>query len=362
LSLIKNITEILLERDYRIIPQLCGSTVIGNDSKYITFFKYSGTSLYGVSLINSAVPFDYREVYSSVRSSFYSHAKSVRCSKAYFIGLFIGNEETLTDFCTIDIDDYTAFNIEVRWIIDPNKEKIIVKGSQPDKIIDLKKLLETALSKIDSSYSPDAEIGTLVQNEADKRRSTVKSNNIVLTLTLIVINILMLAITYLSGGTDIDNLISLGAVNKALIFENAQYYRLFTSMFLHCGIAHLLSNMLFLYVFGSSIERYYGKIKFLIIYLGSDLAGNILYCLVSNGIAVGASGATFGLTGAILGYSLRIKRAVDGKDTYFMVMFLIISLCSGFLNIIDTNVANSAHIGGFIFGLVSGLLLCNTEN
>lgn len=358
MSLIKNITEMLLERDYRIVPQLCGSTVIGEDSKYITFFKYSGTALYGVSIFNTALPFDYDRVCTSLRSSFYSHAKSVSCSRAYFIGLFVGSEDTLTDFCTLDIEDYTAFNIEIRWIIDPYRRKIIVKGSQPDKIIDLKEVLEGAIYKTDGSYSPDTEINTLVQNEADKRRSTIKSRNLVLTLALIAINCFMLALTYLSGGIDTDTMLRLGAIDKGLIFTGGEYYRLFTAMFLHYGIAHLISNMLFLYVFGSGIEKYYGKLKLLIIYLGSGLMGNLLFCLVSEGIAAGASGAVFGLAGAVLGYSLRIKRAVDGKDTYFMVMFLIISLCSGFL---DIEVANSAHIGGFIFGLISGLLLCDTK-
>ncbi len=358
MSFQKKFTEKLLERDYHFAPGLSDGELIGNDSRYISFLKQSGAAVYGVILIKADKSFDYKEVYTRFRSQFFDFASGVNCANAYCVGLFAGDSEDkeLNAYCTHDIDDYTLRFNEVMWLVDIGKNKIFVRGSQPDKLIDLSEMVEAAMAESDDSYSPDVEMRTLLQNEIDKRRESIKSNNILCTGALILINIILLAVTYITGGIGTDNMVRMGAISTELIFDYGQYYRIFTAMFLHYGIVHLVSNMLFLYVFGSVIERYYGKAKFLLIYLGAGIAGNIVFIFFSDGIAAGASGAVFGLVGAMLSFSKLIKRSVEGKDTYFMILFAIISICSGMFM---EGVGNTAHIGGFIFGLLSGYVLYN---
>ncbi len=356
MSFPKKITEKLLERDYNFVPRLSDGELVGNDSKYISFLKQSGTAVYGVVLLRADNSFDYRDVYIRLKETFYQFAGGINCTNAYYVGLFVGSDEDaeLRDFCTNDIEDYTLKLNEIRWIVDVEKKKIFVMGSQPDKLLDLNELIDSALAETDDSYSPNVEMRTLMQNEIDKRRESIKSGNILCTAALILINVVLLALTYLTGGIGTENMVRMGALSTELLFNHHQYYRLFTAMFLHFGVIHLASNMLFLYVFGSVIERYYGKVKFLLIYLGAGLAGNIVYALLSDGVAAGASGAVFGLVGAMLSFSRIIKRSVEGKDTYFMILFAIISICGGMFM---EGVANSAHIGGFVFGLIAGHLM-----
>jgi rhomboid protease GluP len=356
MSLIKNITEGMLERDYGIVYKLCDSEVVGDDSRYITFAKVSQTVIYGVAVINCSTESSYQEVYARISNFFraYSDRKPVFC-----VGIFIGEGEEAEQFCTVNIDDYDVGFNEIRWLVDINKKSIVVNGNQPNKVGDLSAILKSALDNTDTTYSPDMEITDLLKKDGDKRKSQLKSNNIAFTYALIAINCFVMAATYLTGGTGVNNMLNMGALDAGLVFNQGQLYRLFTAMFLHFGIMHLASNMLFLYVFGRSIERYYGKLKFLFIYIGAGLVSSLACCIFDSGaVAAGASGAVFGLVGAMLSCSKKVKHVVDGKDTYFMLMFVVISIASGF---VGDDIANSGHIGGLLFGIVAGWLLYDSE-
>lgn len=114
--------------------------------------------------------------------------------------------------------------------------------------------------------------------------------------SLIVINILVFLIAEITGGTEnAMHMLDLGAANPLLIVEQREYYRLFTSMFLHFGMAHLANNMLVLFVIGENLERAAGGIRYLIIYLLGGLGGNLVSCYFSYTqdamtISAGASG------------------------------------------------------------------------
>ena len=97
------------------------------------------------------------------------------------------------------------------------------------------------------------------------------------TVILILINVLVFLVSDLTGySQDVMHMLDLGAAYTPLITEGGEVYRLFTSMFLHFGIAHLLNNMLVLFVLGSRLERAAGKLSFLVIYLLGGVAGNVI--------------------------------------------------------------------------------------
>lgn len=346
----KAIAERLLQRDYRIAE--CSE---GNQDCCLTFIKYNGVLVYCVIVVDTDAD-NYRERYNSVREKVYIIINRLKCERAFVSGVFTGESEKagLRDFVTVNIEDYSEKIIETRWLADVGEKKVKVYGSQPDKMDGLEKIINEALSASEEGDSSYTNLGELLANEMKNRRKSLKSSNIVLTLLFIIANLLMLTATYGTGGIDTENMLRMGAMERTLVFGEGQYYRLISSMFLHYGVMHIMSNMLFLYVFGSSIERYYGKLKYFVIYIGSGIFAGLSFCLFSNGAGAGASGAVFGLTGAMLACSKRLKRAVDGKDSYFMILFAIISICAGFMS---DEVANSAHIGGFVFGLLSGYIL-----
>ena len=107
-----------------------------------------------------------------------------------------------------------------------------------------------------------------------------------------------------NGPETIEVLIDLGAKVNLLIYQG-QTWRLFTAMFLHIGVLHLLFNLYALYALGPMVEGYFGHWRFLAIYLLGGLFGSLASYAFSPAISAGASGAIFALAGAITVYFLR---------------------------------------------------------
>jgi rhomboid protease GluP len=175
-----------------------------------------------------------------------------------------------------------------------------------------------------------------------------------ITYILLTINIVLwLLMTVAGGSTNIYVLQSFGAKVNVLI-ASGQYWRLITPMFLHIGIAHLFFNSYALYIYGTLTERLFGKSKFIIIYLISGLFGTVFSYLFSPPISAGASGAIFGLFGALL-YFRKARRGIFNK--LFGVNLIIIigfNLVYGFTS---SGIDNWGHIGGLVGGfLVSSWL------
>jgi rhomboid protease GluP len=141
-----------------------------------------------------------------------------------------------------------------------------------------------------------------------------------------------------------------GQVN-AFVFEGA-YWQLFTSMFIHASIFHLVGNMLFLLIFGLRGEEMFSLPEYLGIYLLGGLAGNLLSLVFGPYfISVGASGAIFALFGACVIYDRRsMRQSIVGALVF-----------AGFLFIINTgsNVNILAHLGGLVFGLILGYIIAS---
>ncbi len=181
-----------------------------------------------------------------------------------------------------------------------------------------------------------------------------------LTIILTVINVIMFFVLSFGGMTE-DALYMLenGAMYVPYVIENGEYYRLFTSMFLHFGFSHLLNNMVTLVIIGRNVEPVVGKVRFFIIYFLSGLGGNILSFageLISGDYAVsaGASGAIFGLTGALLALTIIYRGRVGQVTSRDMVIMIVLSLYIGFTS---QGVDNLAHIGGLICGFIVTLFV-----
>lgn len=181
-----------------------------------------------------------------------------------------------------------------------------------------------------------------------------------ITAGIIIINMIVFLISEIMGGSQ-DTLVMLeaGAAYTPFILENGEYYRLFTSMFLHFGIEHLLNNMLILFVIGGRLERTIGKIRFFMIYLLGGLAGNVISMLLEMknmdyGVCAGASGAVFAATGALIYVVIRHKGRVEDLSTKQIIFMTILSLYFGFTS---TGVNNAAHVGGLLTGAILAVIL-----
>jgi membrane associated rhomboid family serine protease len=125
---------------------------------------------------------------------------------------------------------------------------------------------------------------------------------------------------------------------------DGEYYRLFTSMFLHYGVIHLLMNMWALWVLGRPLEAMLGPVRFLALYLLSGLGGSVAVFLFANPYAqvAGASGAIFGLFGALIVLLRKLKLSIAG-----VLPVLIINLVFTFS---ISGISKEGHIGGLITG------------
>lgn len=169
----------------------------------------------------------------------------------------------------------------------------------------------------------------------------------IVTYILIVINVILFLLQKFFG---LDSfLINVFALYGPFVREG-QIYRLITSAFLHADIFHILFNMYALYVLGSQAESFFGKFKFSIIYLFSTVTASMLSILLNiNGVSIGASGAIFGLLGALLYFGYNFRVYLGNTLVKQILPIIVVNLLFGFM---VSSIDNFAHIGGLIGGIL----------
>ena len=158
---------------------------------------------------------------------------------------------------------------------------------------------------------------------------------------------------------NLRKLIQFGAYSYPLIIQNNEYWRLITSAFLHIGFSHFVFNIGLILILGLLIERIYGSWQYLIIYLTSAAAGNLLSLFwIRDSVGAGASGAVFGVMGVMVAYGIWYKNKIPNYQKrifgYRILPFIILDLIIG-IWIPQINVA--AHVGGFICGLIAAVFI-----
>lgn len=181
-----------------------------------------------------------------------------------------------------------------------------------------------------------------------------------LTLILIAINVGVFFFMETKGSTlDTDYMIKMGAAYEPLIMDGHEYYRLITHFFLHFGWDHLFNNMISLLVLGYATELVLGRVRFFSLYFLSGIAAGVaslIYNLNSGdpNVSAGASGAIFGLSGALLILVIRGNRGRRSTEVIRYLIYMALSLYSGFL---DPSIDHMAHLGGFVFGALLCILM-----
>lgn len=180
------------------------------------------------------------------------------------------------------------------------------------------------------------------------------------TIGLAAVNIIVFFVYSLLGDTeDAVFMLHHGAMFPPYIIENGEYYRLFTCLFLHFGVEHLMNNMIMLAALGWNLEPEIGRIKLLAVYFISGLGGNVISLIADmkqggNVVSAGASGAVFGLMGALLWVVIRNRGQIGRITRRGMIIMVVLSLYFGFAS---TGVDNIAHIGGLVCGFAASVVL-----
>lgn len=180
------------------------------------------------------------------------------------------------------------------------------------------------------------------------------------TVLLILINTLIFLVVEFTGGSENgQHMPECGAAYAPLILEQGQWYRMFSSMFLHFGAPHLINNMLVLFVLGQRLEPVTGKIKFFLIYIFGGLGGNMLSLFFdmyagNASLSAGASGAVFAVMGGMIYVIIRHRGRVADLTVRQMLIMAAFSLYFGFAS---EGVDNVAHIGGLLSGFLIAVIL-----
>lgn len=210
-------------------------------------------------------------------------------------------------------------------------------------------------------------------NEEDRSNRIVENKNIIaqaitsqkkqaekniskpyLTVLLIAINIFIFLLMTINGGTtDPEQLVKYGANFNPLIIQG-EWWRFISSMFIHIGLLHLFMNMLALYYLGILVERIYGSLRFFIIYFLSGIAGSVTSFAFSINISAGASGALFGMFGALIYFSLFNRSEFGRALNRNIITILAINIIFG---IMIPQIDMGAHLGGLVAGLIAAAIV-----
>lgn len=193
-----------------------------------------------------------------------------------------------------------------------------------------------------------------------------------MTALLIVLNV-MVFLTTSFHVRNFEAMYAVWAMKPAVILEGRQLWTLFSSLFLHAGVLHLLGNMYFLWMFGDNVEDRLGWKRYLLFYLAVGVAADLAYILTKPGSdlpSLGASGAISGLMGAYLVFfpranvkTLFFTYLVDVPAWVYMLLWFVLQIywATVYTFIGSGGVAWGAHIGGFIAGALLASAFQNRE-
>lgn len=181
------------------------------------------------------------------------------------------------------------------------------------------------------------------------------------TTALIAVNVVFWLLLEFSGGsTNTDNLYRWGAKYGPAIHDG-EWWRLILPVFMHIGLFHLAANSIGLLIFGSMVERIFGRLQYVAVYLIAGVAGNVASYWAGPTLGAGASGALFGVVGAFGVYLLLNRRLLGryGRQAFTSVAFIV--LVNVVIGMTVTGIDNAAHVGGLVAGALSALALAPRE-
>lgn len=320
-------------RHFQSIP-----TDIDNVSMFATYQK---SSLYLVNLI--ALGKDYvfdKERYEQYRNTTRAQFAQVQSDKVILLNIMIVDDPSViydhVDYTPNLAEDF----VDVHWIVDSKEKDLVIPDKQLKSVLGLEKPIKELIT-------------TGIQEFYELTRMRKPSH---ISFVFILINVVMWVILEYNGGsTNLETLLRFGAINVDWILATGQYWRLISSVFLHIGFAHLAYNVFALYIFGSRLEKYINIPQYLFIYIFSGFIGGLFsfggsMLMDTNSIAAGASGAIYGLLGAILILSKASGQSIDGLNSYMMWLIFIFGIV---FSVVSPSVDAFAHVGGFVGGLVA---------
>lgn len=329
------------------------------------YYQLKNEEAYIISIIHTPngdefTQVQYKHILNQMKKSFLRY-ETLRVHLLSLI--FTNNPEIAKQLVYEDEDNH--------WIIHLETKRLIIYETQVADFLGLRSEIEKLLIQ-DDLYNKQRNMDEYLSGQEATQRSPLRADKEIRSRWLTPVNTVIVAInvivfilirfTNLLGG--VNDITAKGALSWIFVKEEGEYYRILTSMFMHSDWSHLVNNMLVLLFVGDNLERAAGKLRYLIIYIGSGvIAGitSISYNMVMNNIvySIGASGAIFGIVGAMLYILITNKGRLEDISSRQILLFAIFSLYGGISNV---KIDMAAHIGGFIAGLLLALIIYRRPN
>lgn len=303
------------------------------------------------------------------RDSYIAYHNTIR---ERFLSQNFKTVQMLTLFFTSDsgkvkeIADGNAF-----WIVDEAYGRLIVYENQPEDYLGIRGMIEQNLHFGADIRNFDGKQQTGIVDEPGSSGQNKKTENSLkgrrLEFGMFVLNqfrylftiIIVISNIVIFFFSDEDVLIRFGNQWR-WVFEDGEYYRLFTSVFLHLDSEHIISNMLILLLIGMELEKRMGHIWFLITYMASGLFASLASCwyhqyMHAEALCIGASGAIYGIVGAIILVVFLDERSENRTAIRIRLCLFAAYMIYGIYSS-SGMVDNAAHVGGFVAGTIIALV------
>lgn len=352
--MIKELSAYLVQNGYRIIPT--------NVSQICFFGQIEMQSVNMIILVECTNGFEIdKESLAQLKNMNQSIFAQKGITEIHTMSVFLGDDSITIREC-MENDPFV-------WRIGLRDAGLYIYEHQVPDFYGIKRVLEGFLEEyISKPQELSREYEQLRAAQGQQRAQVVAGRAVPdhvvrkwpwCSITLVFLNVLFFFVC--TWGSKV--LYNQGVLVGNLVVEEKQYYRIFTSMFLHANVEHLFGNMIALCALGALLEREYGKVRFLLLYFISGIGGALAsvwyqYERFNFAGSVGASGAIYGLLGAIMLLVIVHKGRYQNITLPRLLFYLAYSVYSGY---IATNVDNAGHIGGLVMGMILMLILYLTE-
>lgn len=345
------IHELLKNEQYELIhmnPKLNEVWILKQNRNKSTVIRFSQTEFDWKNQLKA----DIASVLQRVRMI----GKSFRGKKIDVMNVYVTRHEPIDQWQSLKQPlmwkDKKEVSMKVYYISEENKrdekQRFLTDLSEQSVTLPSNELNEVELTDKIKRYKIILQADIYKKNKA--RKEIFSYGKPYFTFFFLLLNSIVFLLLEANGGSmHIDTLIKFGAIENTAILAG-EWWRIITAAFLHIGALHFFMNMLALYYLGMFVERVYGSHRFFIIYLFSAISGGITSFALHTNVAAGASGALFGLFGAILYFGLihrQIFKQTIGRN---VILILLINL---FIGILIPQIDMGAHIGGLIGGFLA---------
>lgn len=336
------ILELLRKQKYRQIENT-------KETEFTILYKENEESILMIAVINKKT----EQGILKLEESFFEKLKEIMQSQtekpiifSYWV-ILPGEPEGEDRKLALEVDNIWFIDEEKKkeYIFDEVNPNFLVLYKQLDALLtgNFKKLKKIQREERKKEYKKEWEI-------VYKKMTPVNT-------VLVLINSLIFIFIELSGQIG-ELLFRYGAMEWRSICLDGEYYRLVTCMFLHFGISHLFSNMVFLFLIGSYLERVVGTVRYLILYFGAGIGSSLISLFYyryqdANVVSAGASGALFGVVGALLYIIIRNKGRLEELSWRSFLIMIVGTISVGFFT---DGVDNAAHVGGLVAGFLLAIL------